>query len=256
MAVSRHRVLLVEDDAALARFVELALEDIDVDLMTCETIAEAVAALRSGVVRLVITDLMLPGESGEALIEQMAADPTLRGESRLVVFSAGLTADVRRRLETHPGVWRLLSKPAAVADLQACVREALDGQAEAHAVVDPPPRAPAPVQTVPDVVLERFGGDAELYAAFRGACIAQFPVDVLAGDAAMASGDLEALRRVAHNLKSVLSTLGYVHASRTARDLELAAAAAQRDASDRHWRWVRRFLTACVAPRSNDCDPV
>ena len=67
---------------------------------------------------------------------------------------------------------------------------------------------------------EYFEGKRERFDASRGACLDQFRQDVREGDAASAAGDLQALRRVAHSLKSVLLTLGYPHMSAQARALE------------------------------------
>lgn len=55
------RVLLVEDDASIARFVELALEELPIELVTCTNVGDAMQALQARHTRLIITDLMLPG---------------------------------------------------------------------------------------------------------------------------------------------------------------------------------------------------
>lgn len=121
---SRPRVLLVEDDASIRRFVTLALDECPVDLLACETVAEAMKMLAQGGVALVITDLMLPGESGLGLAQRLAQDPALARGARLVVFSAGVTPEVQQRLDAL-GVWRTLRKPASVLDIEACVADAL-----------------------------------------------------------------------------------------------------------------------------------
>lgn len=54
-----------------------------------------------------------------------------------------------------------------------------------------------------------FGGDQALFDEFLQACTHQFPVDLAQGHAACQAADWAALRRTAHNLKSVLLTLGY-----------------------------------------------
>lgn len=64
--MNRPRVLLVEDDPSLRRFVALALDELDIQLLRCASVAEAVEVLSQGPVRLVLTDLMMPGESGLA----------------------------------------------------------------------------------------------------------------------------------------------------------------------------------------------
>ncbi len=54
------RVLLVEDDASIARFVQLALEELPIELVTCTNVRDAMQALQAHDTRLIITDLMLP----------------------------------------------------------------------------------------------------------------------------------------------------------------------------------------------------
>lgn len=232
--MSNRRVILVEDDASLRRFVALALEDLDLDLVACVDVPSAMAALQAGPARLLITDLMLPGESGQSLLERLHREPGLKGAARVAVFSAGLTVAVRQRLEGL-GVWRLLSKPVSVADLAACVTDALCDEA---------PSAPVPavgvtaVEAASAAAIDRhFGGNADLYRAFRASCLAQFTEDLRQGDAACRSEDTDQLRRIAHSLKSVLLTLGHHAASQAARELEYHAAAA--DGSAARPAWIR-----------------
>ena len=62
-----------------------------------------------------------------------------------------------------------------------------------------------------------FGGDRALFDEFRTMCLTQFPRDLAQGRSACRAQDWPLLRRTAHNLKSVLLTLGY-------KDLSLQAA--------------------------------
>lgn len=80
-----------------------------------------------------------------------------------------------------------------------------------------------------------FGGDADLFHAFRQACAAQFPQDLAQGHAACAAADWPAVRRTAHNLKSVLLTLGYPALSREAEECEEFSRLAQAEAAVSSW---------------------
>lgn len=208
---ARPRVLLVEDDASLQRFVALALDELDIELLLCSGVDAALALLAQQGVQLILTDLMMPGRSGFELIEELTARPALRGEARLVVFSAGLTPPVRQRLEGLQ-VWRLLSKPCSVAELQACIST---GVGLGFRAAPLPPADPGSA-----AIAQHFGGNAALYKAFRAACLEQFAADLAAGDLACTQADAPALRRLAHSLKSVLLTLGHAEASAQARQLE------------------------------------
>ncbi len=78
-------------------------------------------------------------------------------------------------------------------------------------------------------IAEHFEGDVALYLEFRASCLAQFPLDAATGDAACHAGDAQALRRLAHALRTVLLTLGRAEASALAGELEHQAEAGAGD---------------------------
>ncbi|TXC67072.1 Hpt domain-containing protein [Piscinibacter aquaticus] len=124
-------------------------------------------------------------------------------------------------------VWRQLSKPISVLELEDCVREALGaatatGAAAIALTATAPPRSDLGA-AAEAAVMRHFAGDRALFVAYRTSCIAQFEADIRAGDAALAQGDMPTLRRLAHSLKSVLATLGEEGGSEVARQLEDAA---------------------------------
>jgi DNA-binding response OmpR family regulator len=233
----RARLLLVEDDASIRRFVCMALEDLAVDVVEAGTLAEARRALAEGDYSLLLTDLMLPDGDGLSLL---AASPATgqRSVPRVVVFSAGIAPAVRRQALAL-GAWRVLDKPAPLAALSACVRDALADRNAQRDVPDasaPTPRpaasddraaapgAPTPADVRRDAAIKtHFAGQAALFDRFRAASLLQFPADLADGEAALARGDIAALRRLAHSLKTVLQLLGDDDASAWARRLESAA---------------------------------
>ena len=75
--MSTPKVLLVEDDSSIARFVQMALEELPIELVTCANVPDAMQALHAGGVELIITDLMLPGESGIDLVQRLLQEPCL-----------------------------------------------------------------------------------------------------------------------------------------------------------------------------------
>lgn len=213
------RVLLVEDNTALQQFVTLALEDMVLELRICASVGAALEALAQAPVDLLITDLTLPDRSGRELLADLKAQPTLRANARLVVYSAAQPAAMKQQL-SELEVWRFLSKPCPLADLQACVREAL---AE---VSSGPSASSEPGDSVNEAALQQalahnFGGNTALYQSFRQSCQRQFPVDVQNGEQACAKADGPALRHLAHSLKSVLLILGLAAAGAKAEHLEL-----------------------------------
>lgn len=213
----RLRVLLVEDDPTLQRFVGMALEDDDVRLQACMSVDEALLALATQGFDLVITDLMLPGRNGVELLQALRQRPALRGDARVAVFSAGLTPPVRQSLE-QLGVDRFLSKPCSVAELQSCVNGLVAG---AGASLSPPTSAAMSIHQ--SAIETYFGGNGALYQAFLARCRIQFPNDMAHGRKACEQGQHDAMRHLAHSLKSVLLTLGHAEAADIARKLELDA---------------------------------
>lgn len=241
--MSTPKVLLVEDDNSIARFVQMALEELPIELVTCANVPDAMQALHAGGVELIITDLMLPGESGIDLVQRLLQEPVHGRRIPVAVFSAGLTPPVREQLQAMK-VWRMVSKPASVAELEACVTDAL------ALVAEPPANAPATSTTLADeaaddeaqAIATHFAGDEFLFKAYRASCLQQFPADVRQGDAACTAQDWPALRRLAHSLATVLLTLGHPAQSVRARQLENAAAQPAPEACLEHWRLLRAFL--------------
>lgn len=237
----RPRVLLVEDDASIRRFVELALEDSGVDLVQAATLASAIQALRSGPFKLVLCDLMLPDGSGVDLLRSLGEADSPSPRARRVAFSAGVGAETRKRLQSC-GVHEVLSKPVSVAGLLDCVQAAVRSEAAGDAGL---PEGAAREQTAVEVY---FGGDLGLYEAFLAQCRLQWRADAASGDAALAGGDLAALRRLAHSLKTVLQTVGMPHAGALAQDIEAAAAEGQQAAAQAGWTRLRAQLLGASGP--------
>jgi CheY-like chemotaxis protein len=232
-------VLLLEDDPAVRLFVQMALEPLSVDVQPCATLAEARQALADPSVQLVITDLTLPDGSGLDLLQWLDQRARSGGvRCRTVVFSGGIDTAMKQKLQALQ-VWRVLRKPASVGSLMACVSEALAADASAEQLALEVPRN--------DPVAEFFGGNRPLYDAYRTACLLQLPKDLGDGDLAARTGDAQALRRVAHNLKSVLAMLGEAPAARQARDTEEAAAAGAAESMRHGWQQLRGQVQALLA---------
>lgn len=230
------RLLLIEDDAAIARFVELALEELPehdarapaVALHTVRSVAAARAALAAGGWALVISDLMLPDGSAESLLADGHARAA--GAPPWVVFSAGVH-DERRALLAAQGVACTLRKPVALETLLDTIACLLRGTAAPDAQT---PAASDPVRT-------HFGGDRAMYESFRAGCLQRFGADLAQGQAAVAAGDAAALRPVVHGLKAVLELIGEPALACQARALE--AAAAQGEVAASAWGVLAQALT-------------
>jgi DNA-binding response OmpR family regulator len=216
-----HRLLLIEDDAAVRQFVAMALEGEPLELFTCANLTEARRwhALSSEPPHAVLLDLMLPDGSGLELLK----DPAFRErwpETAWLLFSAGRASSLRENLEQLQrwGVRDVLEKPVSLKRLLEAVRasfapEPEDGTAAAQ-----------------QAAIERFfERQSELFEQMRRFSAPQLQRDLQALGAcagSAASGlEFQEARRVAHSMKTVLAMLGCPRSSQLAGQAERAAEA-------------------------------
>jgi CheY-like chemotaxis protein len=201
------RLLLLEDEELVASLVRFAIEDLSIDLVECPRVADAERELGLRPCDILVADLTLPGESGLSFLRRLRQVPGWRAELRIITFSGGLTGAVRRELQAL-GVQHMLSKPASVAQLRACIVGAAIGE----------PAADAPPIAVPS----------------------EFADEVQAGRAAVALLDLQGLRAVARRLRPRLE--GIEPAASLASALELAARLEEPQRASQLWATLAEQL--------------
>ncbi|MBV2164436.1 MAG: response regulator [Comamonas sp.] len=230
-------VLLLEDDPSVQRFVQLALEELPLQLHCCTSVALARDLLRTLPVQLLLSDLHLPDGSGLALCQELQATAS-RPAPLIVVFSGGVDALLEQQLR-RSGVWQVLHKPVPLGQLVQCVEQALAGPLYSN-----PPDSHTTAAT--DPVHTFFNGNQALFAAYRETCLQQFRHDLVAGDSAAHQGDYAALRHLGHSLKSVLSMLGQPLSAQLARTLEEKAHTGEPETAMRIWQDLRDHLKCAV----------
>lgn len=243
--MTQPRLVLVEDDPTVRSFVCMALEDLPITIAECDGVPAAIETLARQAADLIVTDLMMPGESGIDLIDHLHRQPALRGEAKIIMMSAGLTPAVRAELASRD-VWCLLDKPVSVKQLEGAVITALGPLLAAAPVPVPAPPPAAMPGPVAAHVQAYFDGDIELYESYRSAVLQQLPSDIESGDTACAGGNLKNLRIVAHSLKSVLATMGYADLAELAKVVENASHAGHQDAAASGWQDLRARMLAFV----------
>jgi CheY-like chemotaxis protein len=116
------RILLVEDNEDIREGLSTLLESEDYDIVAAGSAEEGLAGLRKQSVDLIITDYMLPGESGGWMIEQARKESRL-GDARVVMITA------HPRVVPPAGV-RILHKPLDIDDFLRVVTEELQAGAQ------------------------------------------------------------------------------------------------------------------------------
>jgi len=122
-AGKRELILVVDDEAAIRRSVSLALERNNYRVVVAADGREAEILFHAnrGHVRLLITDIMMPGLNGVALIQRLrAAEPHLP-----VIAASGLHDDKRLTELTALGVTSILAKPFCTEEVLTAVHREL-----------------------------------------------------------------------------------------------------------------------------------
>jgi CheY-like chemotaxis protein len=180
----------------------------------------------------ILTDLMIPGESGLSFIEKISNQPERLGQAEIVALSAGIDPVMKDKL-TQLGVFRQLLKPVSVKTLQELF------QSVKETVTSPPDtngRALA--------IASYFAGQTALYEKFAQECRTQFERDILDAERAIKKKDGAAMHNLAHSLKSVLLLLGHPEAQLSAANLEeLTNALSLTPQAEIAWQKLKKHLT-------------
>lgn len=117
---NRPRILVVDDDIALAEMLELVLAREGFDTNSVSNGSQALASFRRYQPDLVLLDLMLPGRNGIDLCRDIRAES---GVPIIMLTAKSDTADVVQGLEV--GADDYVSKPFKVRELMARIRARL-----------------------------------------------------------------------------------------------------------------------------------
>jgi DNA-binding response OmpR family regulator len=116
-AEGRARILLVEDDKALRRYLEVTLQRAEYKVVTAGDGLEAMKLALSAAIDLVITDEMMPNLSGHELCRFLRNSPKLAHIP--IILLSGME---RKDVSSEAGlVDAFLAKPIAADKLTECV---------------------------------------------------------------------------------------------------------------------------------------
>jgi CheY-like chemotaxis protein len=134
--LAEESILLVEDDAMFRGLLEEVLEDQGYTVLAAGEPAEALKLLdrRGKPVDLVVTDLVMPGMTGDELVRRLQARSP---EIRAILMSGYSNEHLEARVRTD-GSLPMMRKPFSTKELARRVREVLDAAPAAY-TGDPPP---------------------------------------------------------------------------------------------------------------------
>ncbi|HZS46164.1 MAG TPA: PAS domain S-box protein [Blastocatellia bacterium] len=117
-------ILVVEDEDLLLRLIQTTLRQAGYKVLTATNGTEAIEQfqLNRDIIKLVLTDIVMPQMGGRRLVERLYE----LGSSARILFMSGYTSDSIVRDELIGDRIQLLQKPFSPTDLTAKIRDVLD----------------------------------------------------------------------------------------------------------------------------------
>jgi CheY-like chemotaxis protein len=193
------RVLVVDDSPAMRHYVARTLEMTGIG-MSIDHAANGMEAMEKARIEppsLIITDLNMPGMTGDELIEQAYADERLRHVPFLVV-TADASAHLGDRLASPARRFERLTKPVSPGvlrssllsllektSLESMVRQAVASVIETMFYAEAEYRGPGPVSPAAIAAMVEFTGpvDGAMHILVEESLAARFAADFMAIDA-------------------------------------------------------------------------
>jgi two-component system cell cycle sensor histidine kinase/response regulator CckA len=128
----RATVLLVEDETPVRIFAARALRNKGYEVLEADSGENAIEVFSdySGVIDIIISDVMMPGINGPKMITSLYADHAERMKDIKVVFISGYAEDAFVDSFGTERQFNFLPKPFTLKQLASKVKEVLDGSAE------------------------------------------------------------------------------------------------------------------------------
>ena len=120
------RIMVIEDEDNIAAALDFLLTRDGHQHSRLATGAGAIDALRDARPDLVLLDVMLPEVSGYQIVQDLRADPSLRGVRVLMMTARGSVMERRKGLAL--GADGFIAKPFELAELRAEMARVLEGR--------------------------------------------------------------------------------------------------------------------------------
>lgn len=118
------KVLLVDDESSVHEIFELFLSESEFSLMFAMSVADAMAQIAVNRPDIVVTDAMMPGESGFVLISKLRSDP--RTEDIPIILWTMLEQPDGSVMDASGKADITISKPLHLSDILSALQEAKD----------------------------------------------------------------------------------------------------------------------------------
>lgn len=125
--MTRRRVLVVEDDERSGALVDAMLQSAGHEAERARSLAEARAALDTGLPDVVLLDLRLPDGSGQSLAREIRGTPG--GEDVFILAVTASVLEAVRREALESGCDGFVEKPISPRDLLARIDAGLESRA-------------------------------------------------------------------------------------------------------------------------------
>jgi signal transduction histidine kinase/DNA-binding response OmpR family regulator len=226
--------LLVVDDNALNQQVALdLLESEGARVMAASNGIEALEVLALPNLRfdLVLMDMQMPEMDGLEATRRLRDQLGLTRLPVVALTANALAGD--REACLAAGMNAHVGKPFDLEELVAVIREQLGRSGPAHPSAAQAATAQLPAHAADAAqsagvrlaeALERMGEQSAVYARFLQGFVEGLPAQAQQLGAALASGELDQARHLAHSLKGQAATLGVVHLAAQADEAERALA--------------------------------
>ena len=120
--MSGRSILIVDDEARILSALRRSLRREGYEILTAETVSEALRVLEAHPVDLIISDHKMPGTSGLQFLEQAAERRPAAGRMLITGWTEEVPGEDLERL----GICALITKPWEDDKLKATLRRALD----------------------------------------------------------------------------------------------------------------------------------
>ena len=121
--MGHRRILLIDDSPSVLRLLKFLLESEKYDVVTAGDGVEGLARINEQLPDIIITDSVMPGMDGFALLEKLKAQPETKNIPVIVLTSAGANpAELRT---SDPKATAIIEKSADFTPLLNKVAEAL-----------------------------------------------------------------------------------------------------------------------------------